>query len=448
MNLERKFSKELAGDLRKETADKLREARKNPTNFRDLNKEIKGKKKLPEKYKRWAETEENFEQLKKDIFGKIFKTEKYKEQKEFLGSILIQQKKVEIREVQEEYDKKFYEILRNCPLSQGEKEKYLSTQNMEKMSLEDYLTLLKRLSGEAFYHVTRYGVRENTFMSTGGGHKEGEGSFIDSFSGLLKDGNINSFTSTVLKNPDKLKSIFSESGKEVIKKSIKEGKSVDEIVDKIMSEYQGVEFLDKESAHFSYGKDLHHMYGAEKDYKVYFYYPVEYILQNDFFHKTRESQIDIGKGYYHNKGGIKQQYNDIEIFNFGKGVPINAGILCITGDVEVDPKTGSQYFLENGKPVKDEKGEFKKPEKTVPSKEYWENYFNLHPEIRPSKIIYGDFYTSTYEEDKDLEKWAESKNVWRQDEDKKEQFREYAKTSRKVLREIFTEVVEDAIKEE
>ena len=70
-----------------------------------------------------------------------------------------------------------------------------------------------------------------------------------------------------------------------------------------------------------------------------------------------------------------------------------------------------------------EKGEFKKPEKTISSKEYWENYFNLHPEIRPSKIIYGDFYTSTYEEDKDLEKWAESKNVWRQDEDKKERRR-------------------------
>lgn len=440
MKLEKNFSKELAGDLRKETADKLREARKSPTNFGDLNKGIKGKKELPEKYVPWKFAKENFEKLNKDIWGKIFKTEKYKKREAFLSEVLIEQKKIDIKEVQEEYNKKFNEILKNCPLSMEEREKYLSTEVMEKMSLNDYLTLLKRLSGEAFYHVTRYGVRENTFMSTGGSHTQGEGSFVDSFEPLLKDGNINSCTSTMIKDSRRVESMVN---KETINSFKKEGMSVNQVVDKIMESYGSQYFLDRESTHFSYGKDLHNMYGGEENYKFYFYYPVEYIFQNDFFHKNRESQISIGHGYYSNKGGIDQQYNDSEIFNFGNGVPINAGILCITGDVQVDPETGSQYLLKDGKPEKDENGEFKQPEKTISSKAYWENYFLDHPELKPSKIIYGEFGTRASKMDGDLKKWAESKEVWKQSEDKQKEFKEYVKSSLEIIKKIFTDIVQE-----
>ena len=38
MNLEKQFGKELAKDLRHETADKLWQARKEPANFSDLSK--------------------------------------------------------------------------------------------------------------------------------------------------------------------------------------------------------------------------------------------------------------------------------------------------------------------------------------------------------------------------------------------------------------------------
>ena len=40
---------------------------------------------------------------------------------------------------------------------------------------------------------------------------------------------------------------------------------------------------------------------AEDDYKFYFYYPVEYILHNDFYQKTREGQITLGMNTYHNQ---------------------------------------------------------------------------------------------------------------------------------------------------
>ncbi|MEI7619964.1 MAG: hypothetical protein WCJ57_00125 [Candidatus Falkowbacteria bacterium] len=435
-NLERTFSKELAQDLRDETAHSLRAARNLPDNFKDLDKEMKGIKDLPAGYDGWREAKETFAEMRKNIWGKIFQTEKYKEQEVILNNFLKFKKEDDLERVQRNYQKKFDEILQNCPLTPEEREKYLSTEAMEKMPLEDYLVLLKRLSGEAFYHVTRYGIRENTFAS----HTTGEGELVDGFTPLLKDGKINSCTATIISNKERAKHSIN---KKFLQESKEEGLSVDEVVDKVLKGYDTDYFLDRESVHFSYGKDLHKMYGGENNYKFYFYYPVEYILQNDFSYSTREGQLTIGNGYIRNSGGIEQQYNDFEIFNFGKGVPVDAGILCISDDVRVDPETGSQYLLQNGKPVADENGELKKPEKTISSQEYWENYFKLNPELKPNKIIYGRFGTGSYYDNKDLKDWAETKKIYKQPEDKKQEFEEYLKDTKKILKEIFTEVVSE-----
>ena len=424
MKLEREFSQELASDLRQETADKIKAIRNKPDNFSD-NGELK----------------ENYDDLKKNIWGKIFKTEKYREQEAILDNLVKQKKELDIKTVQSEYQEKFNQLLNNCPLTSKERAKYLSTEAMEQMPLEDYLILLKRLSGEAFYHVTRYGARENTFMSTGGGHTQGEGEFVDGFTPLLKDGHINSCTATVIADKERARSLISS---EFLKAAKEKGSPVAEVVEEILSSYGNSQaFLDRESTHFSYGKELHKMYGSEDAYKLYFYYPVEYILQNDFFHSTRESQLNIGNGYYNNDQGIKQQYNDFEIFNFGEGVSINAGILCITGDAPVDPETGSKYLFKDGKPVHNEKGEFTKPAKTVSSKEYWENYFKLHPELKPSKIIYGDYYSSTYKQNQDLQNWAQTKEIHRQDENKNQEFIDYRRDTKEQLRKIFTDIVQE-----
>lgn len=441
MKLERKFEKELATDLRKETAKKLREVRKEPVNFSEFKKQ---KKELPIGYKNLERINNTFESLKRNVLGRILKTEKYKKDEFFINEVLSEIKERDIEEVKKEYNKKFNEILKNSRLSEEEKEKYLSTEAMEEMSLDDYLVLLKRLSGEAFYHVTRFGIRENTFVSTGGGHYAEEGNLVNSFEPLLEDGYIKSATSTIIEKKEE--SWFVQVVKKDIKRLKNEGKSQEEIIEVITQSYGTDSFLDRDSSHFSYGKDLHHMYGGENNYKFYFYYPVEYILQNDFFHKNREGQINIGKGYSLNRSGINQQYNDAEIFNFGKGVPINAGILCITGDAKVDPETGSQYLIKDGKPVLDKNGEFKKPEKTISSKEYWEKYFELHPELKPNKIIYGEFHTSSYDENEDLKNWAKSKEVWEQDKNKMDKFKEYVKNTREILKKIFSDVVQEEFK--
>jgi hypothetical protein len=444
MGLENKFSKDLAGDLRHETASKIREARNQPDDFVNLKKATGGGK-LSEEYSAWGDLPENFEMMKKNFFGKIFKTEKYREQERILEETLKMKKEYDIEKIREDYQKKFEEIMANCPLNEEERDMYLSTESLEKMPLNDYLILLKRLSGEAFYHVTRYGVRENTFTSTGGGHSEGQGEFVDSFTGLLSDRKINSFLATVISDEENAKRIVDP----LIIKDLKEqGMSCEEAADAIVGSYYNTPYLlDRESAHFSYGKDLHKMYGGENGYKFYFYYPVEYMLQNDFFHSTRESQINIGAGYYNNRSGIDQQYNDFEIFNYGKGVPIDAGILCIDGNVEVDPKNGSQYLIgEDGKPIQAEDGSFKKPENTISSKEYWENYFNLHPDLKPNKVMYENFSTYAESENKDLKTWAKEKSFYNQPDDVSKEFSDYAFQTREFFKKIIKNLVKDEYK--
>lgn len=436
MSLERDFSKNLAADLRKETADKIRSARGQADTF----KELKRMKEIPKDYNNFSsDFNEKITAAKKNIFGNIFKTEEYQELVAEIEQSLKIKKESDINRIKKDYQQKFEEILGNCPLSEAEREKYLSTEALEKMSLDDYLFLLKRLSGEAFYHVTRYGVRENTFSSTGGGHTVGEGSFLDSFTSLLKDRKINSFFSTVVKNPEMINYYVDSKEVSELKAS---GKTAEEMVDYIMTSLQTSYFLDRESAHFSYGKPLHNMYGAENDYKFYFYYPVEYILQNDFVYKSRES-INIGHGYLSNRTGIDQQYNDFEIFNFGEGVSVNAGILCITGDIQVDPETGSQYIIKDGKPEADSDGNFLKPAKTINSQKYWESYFAKNPEIKPNKILYHNFGTSSYSPNDNL-KELDKKNSFRNiSEEELTSLMEYEKLAQDKLREMFQKAVQE-----
>lgn len=431
MKLDREFSKKLAPDLRKDTADRLREARNKPEEFKDIEKDDRSLESRPELL-----------EIKKDIWGKIFKTEAYKEKIKNLNELLKWEKIDDISKIQREYQEEFNKIMSECPLSLEERDKYLKTESLAEMDLDSYLILLKRLSGEAFYHVTRYGLRENSFMSTGGGHTIGKDKFVNSLVPLLGDKKIDSMTTTILKD-QKI-----NLNKDVILNFAKEGLSVEDIASKVMNQYDTSSFLDRESAHFSYGKDLHDMYGAENDYKFYFYYPIEYILHNDFYQKTRESQITLGRSNYQNRGGIDQQYNDFEIFNFGQGVPTEAGILCISGDVRVDPENGSQYVIKDNKVELDEDGNFKKPSKTISSKEYWEKFFIDNPEIKPSKIIYNDFGTYSSKDNEALENWAKNKNInYLRSQDKDKEFFDYVKKTRQEIRKLAQKQIEDILLE-
>lgn len=432
MNLEQKFSKDLAADLRDETAKKIKAVR-----ARSLAEEIDKRKK--------KETSKegillSLEKIKREILNKLSKTDQDRNDQAFIESTFKARKEFDIKQIKAEYQEKFNEIMASCPLSEQEREEYLNTENLEKMSLDDYLVLLKRLSGEAFYHATKYGIRESHSITNRFNHIEKEGQFVDSLSPILADGKIRSMLSTIISNEEKINRIINP----ILLKSLKEsGASLEETADVLVTTYYNTNHpIDKESVHMSYGKELHEMYGGEKGYPIYFYYPVEYILQNDFFYSHRAGKIEIGSGNFKNQRDINLPHNDFEIFNFGEGVPINAGILCIDGKIMVDSKTGSQYLLdEDGRPKFGDDGSYIKALGTISAQEYWENYFKLHPELKPSKVMYESFSTEAENDNENLKEWAMSKDIFKQNKETWQAFVEHTKKDREALKQIIMKAI-------
>lgn len=432
MNLEQKFSKNLAADLRDETAKKIKAVR-----ARSFDEEIDRRKKIKDYH---AGFYFSFEKIKQEILNKISKVDRDRDEQAFIESTFAARKEFDISQIKAEYQEKFNEIIASCPLSEQEKAEYLNTENLEKMPLNDYLLLLKRLSGEAFYHVTKYGIRESHSMTNRFNHIEKEGQFVDNLSPILADARLHSMLSTIITDEEKINRIINP----IALKSLKEsGACLEEVADVLITTYYNTNHpIDKESVHMSYGRELHEMYGGEKGYPIYFYYPVEYILQNNFFHSHRAGKMQIGAGDFKNQRDLDMPHNDFEIFNFGEGIPINAGILCIDGNLRVDPKTGSQYLLDtDGRPKFGDDGDYIKAVETISAQEYWENYFKLHPELKPSKVMYESFSTEASHESETLKEWAMSKDIFKQDAETRQAFRNHINNDREILKQVIMKAI-------
>lgn len=386
-NLERKFSKQLAQPLRDETAKKLREARRLPKNHESLQKI---KKEYKPKYE--PNTQKEIESVEKTIFGKIFKTYEFKQLVHGLDKRLQSTRNSKIDRIKYDYQAELNKILAESPLTEEEMSMYLSEEAMVSMNLEDYQTLLKRLSGNFVTHVTRQGIREQGWF-----HDAGMGDFFDSFTKILKSKKLESFLASFMTDPNSIPYLVSN-----IRRAKEQTRlSGEALVDKMLeiAELSHDENMpaDLSSVHVATNDIASYYYGAEKGYDFYFYYPAEFIAYNYFHHHKgkQNSTVERQQGLSsYSENDWTDKHNDLAIWNEGRGVPINAGITCIPKDVKVDRITGSQYKIVDGKPIKKVEGhEYELAEDTITSEEFWENYFNSNPEMRPNKLIYGNFQT-------------------------------------------------------
>lgn len=368
-NLRHVFSKQLAPELRQETARRLREARKIPKTYKEI-KSFSGEFSTDPKIEKTAQ------EMRWKVIDKWFNTWEYKQLKADLEKRLKSEKEWHTRSAKLNFEKKFEEILRQSPLTAEEQVKYLSESAMMAMSLEDYLIILKRLSGNFVSHVTRYGVREQTFIY----HSAGKGEFFSSFTDILKEKKLHSFFTNFTENPNAFPIV-----REYIEHCIKDnGLRGEVLVQHLLGFYStGNMPADRDSIHVAVNNIASVNYGSEKGYDFYFYFPAEFVAYNYYHHGRQEKEFQ-----YREQTGY-DSYNDMGIWNEGKGIPIDAGITCIREDALVDRETGSQYKIVDGKPVLDETGKsFLPAESPITSKEFWEKYFVKHPEQKPSKIIY------------------------------------------------------------
>ena len=327
MNLERQFSKEFAADERKKTADELRESRR----------------KLKTDWQAWSdeeianaspEVQEKRRELKRDFLGRLFETKKFLEKKVLFSDLVKAERSRDSRAIMEKYQKRLDEILAQTPLTPEEQDKYLTEEAASGMDVEDYLTLMNRLSGYYVSHVTRYGVREQSFMSTGGGHTVGMGKFMDNFTPVLEAGRLNSFFTNILNETEYTRGILGDLIKRKIEESGAENPDKAVIVEQVLQELMhwdahDMHPADRTSVHFASNDMAGRYYGSEVGYDVYFYYPAEVIAKNYRHEWQQHTNV---------KAEHDDWYNDVGIWNEGKGVPLDVGIVCIPENVKVDKK--------------------------------------------------------------------------------------------------------------
>lgn len=249
----------------------------------------------------------------------------------------------EIAAVLDEIERSREIVLRRFWLSHKpslqEASRFFREEAVSKLSLEEYILLLRRFPSTMSTHVIRRGVRDHTGHMF---HGLGLDEFSSEFEGLLADQRL----------LPPLKARIKTEGLEVVAKraiQYKYAKSRAEALENL-DEYVGQtgdhvgKYGDASAVHFAveFVGDLY--YGSETRNEVFVVIPS--ILIATQYHFSHDP------GYCSEKG----KNNDLWVWaNDNTGIPLDVGIVFLPGNAQVDPETGSRYALREDKtPIIDE----------------------------------------------------------------------------------------------
>jgi len=211
-------------------------------------------------------------------------------------------------------------------------EKYFSEENLSSLSLEDYTLLLKRFPSEMVAHVTRQGVRDHLGLMY---HTAGDGEYANGFKNMAKDGRLRSPLGVYLVEEEKEKAIAKFLRLEEIENKEEAVKNLNIMTDPTKEESGS--YTDRMAIHFATEQVADSYYGSEKGNEIFITYPSAYIASQYYF---GGQLTQAGGGYW----------NDQWIWaNEEKGIGLNAGIVFIPGEANVDKETGSRYELDKDK---------------------------------------------------------------------------------------------------
>ncbi len=384
--LDRYFSKRFAQELRDETAKELRGARGISVRAKDWSLEDVD-------YYAGEHGRDLHKRLTDVSLRRLFKTKEYRDDLSAFADVTAHAKNHRIDEARRNYQEQLKNILNNEPLSRDEMDFYLPVDRIKGLDTKDYLTLCERLSGYTLNHVSRWGLRLNWIDGgAGGGHKQGFGTYLREFAEVLRDGALKSKQQRFIDGDDSINESLKRTSEE-----LEPGhKVMDEMHQQICHDYYAG---GSAGVHFS-SNDFLTGYGCEPNYDVSVKLPLEvalYNFLNDINGRGPIGQLDA--------------WNDNCIF---EDVPLDAGFVFIPGDLKVDPETGSQYLVRDGRAVYSSEelkqgfddvastgnirllrdylnkaNPLQRPDSTVTSEEFWGNYFAQHPEEQPNHLIYG-----------------------------------------------------------
>jgi hypothetical protein len=308
-------------------------------------------------------------------------------------------------------------------------EKNFSEEHLASLSMEDYTTLLKRFPGEMVTHVTRQGVRDHIAMFE---HTAGEGEMHNGFKDMSQSKRLLAPLAIKISKAESYRDICKllNNGEVITYRDAKSDRSKTptdprRLTDKLKSITEGninKEFHDSSGIHLAVEEILDAIYGGERGNEIFVAFPSAHVAsQYNFFNSGQGAfkQNESGKG------------NDMYVWaeNEESGINIDAGIVFIPKDAQVDIETGSQFELDDaGRPIEIEQEAsevtvnthaYKRSDRIIASQEYWEKYFKQNPTKRPSKIVY---YESSITPTEALLKWKAENKIIKTGEDTKIDF--------------------------
>lgn len=232
----------------------------------------------------------------------------------------------------------------------GEKEKWakanytpedlkqqFTEENIAKLSVEDYATLMRRFPGEMLTHVTRQGIRDHADSFW---HTAGVGGFSNGFKDMLEDGNLRSSLGIALQEHNKEDAMAKFLHLDNLQSREDALAMYKNKFDSSMASNDA--FADSAAVHLASENVMDSMYGSERGNEIFVAYPSAYVA----------SQLNYGgKGTLADIGS--SQHNDKWVYTKDhEGMPLDVGLVFIPEDAQVDPQTGSRYKIgERGEPI-------------------------------------------------------------------------------------------------
>lgn len=234
----------------------------------------------------------------------------------------------------------YYENAKNTPLSNEEKRELLKPEVLAQLTTEEYIALWRRLNPYFLAHVTRQGFRDHNAMVY---HTGGMQEYHDGFVGVMQDGKL-------IRPPFAVEGLTDRSEESVRKfmgNWIVEAPNEDEArkrFDNLLNWTlaSAPKYPDKIAVHFTTQLVANEYYGGETGNEVVFAFPSDTIAsQNHFAFNGWEKDFTRPQS--------ETKWNDVFIWPNtvdNPGVAVDAGIVFLPENIQVDRETGSKYASE------------------------------------------------------------------------------------------------------
>ncbi len=234
----------------------------------------------------------------------------------------------------------FYELERKKYISSehGEDEirQNFDLEKLKETSVEDYVLLLKKFGPEVVTHVTRQGVRDHFGFFE---HSVGVGDAWNGFKDMTRTRDIkyNLELRVLAEGKDDSIADYFDFNNRTKEEALL---AVDRFTDPDKQSFGG-SYFDFHGPHYAVQYVADKFYGGESGNEIFLIYS-SHVIPANFFHNSDP--------YIENPSKAQ---NDVWTYvSENQNMPLDAGIVFIREDAQVDPETGSMYLIdENGRGV-------------------------------------------------------------------------------------------------